>query len=243
MKRLPAPLLTLLGASAEAPSLVEALTHPSFANERKSGPRVDYQRLEFLGDAVLQLVVSDALFRRYPEAAEGELSRMRASIVRTESLAEFARSVKLGEALRVGRGAESSGDREQAPVLADAFEAVIGAVFHDAGFEAARSLIERFVAAAVDERARLRGRDPKSALQERTQSGGNDPIVYRVVETSGPGHRPEFVVEVALGDRVLGQGRGSSKKLAEQAAAEVALASLTTEHDGPARDASVPRST
>ncbi len=243
MKKLPEPLLALLGASADAPSLAQALTHPSFANERKSGPRVDYQRLEFLGDAVLQLVVSDALFRRYPEAAEGELSRMRASIVRTESLAEFARSVRLGEALRVGRGAESSGDREQAPVLADALEAVIGAVFLDAGFEAARSLIERFVAAAIDERARLRGRDPKSALQERTQSGGLDSIAYHVVDVSGPSHRPEFVVEVAIGDRVLGRGRGSSKKLAEQAAAELALAALTSENDGTKRDRSAPRST
>lgn len=229
----PAPLEALLSSlvAGDAPfeelaHLEEALTHPSFANERKRGARIDYQRLEFLGDAVLALCVSEVLMAKFPEAREGELSFRRANLVRTEALARFAESLRLGDALRMGRGADSAGERAQESVLADALEALIGAVYVDRGFETARSLVDRVIEAALEPSSEETPRDAKSALQERVQAEGGEAPRYRLVATTGPDHKREFLVEVEGLGRVLGTGSGRSKKLAEQAAAQAGLLAL-----------------
>ncbi|MBL9024723.1 MAG: ribonuclease III [Myxococcales bacterium] len=221
---LPEALRALLGDTADLPHLEQALTHPSYANEAKRGRREDYQRLEFLGDAVLQLCVSEALFDAHPDAREGELSRMRSRIVSTESLAAFAREVELGSALLLGRGADAAGERHQANVLADALEAVIGAVYLDRGPEQAREVVRAIHARAETEL--LFSRDPKSELQERVQALGGASPRYELVETSGPDHRREFLVRVEAMGQMLGEGRGRSKKSAEQEAAKRGLLAL-----------------
>lgn len=221
---LPEALRALLGDTADLPHLEQALTHPSYANEAKRGRREDYQRLEFLGDAVLQLCVSEALFDAHPDAREGELSRMRSRIVSTESLAAFAREVELGSALLLGRGADAAGERHQANVLADALEAVIGAVYLDRGPEQAREVVRAILARAETEL--LVSRDPKSELQERVQALGGASPRYELVETSGPDHRREFLVRVEAMGQMLGEGRGRSKKSAEQEAAKRGLLAL-----------------
>jgi ribonuclease-3 len=221
---LPEALRALLGDTADLPHLEQALTHPSYANEAKRGRREDYQRLEFLGDAVLQLCVSEALFDAHPDAREGELSRMRSRIVSTESLAAFAREVELGSALLLGRGADAAGERHQANVLADALEAVIGAVYLDRGSEQAREVVRAIHARAETEL--LVSRDPKSELQERVQALGGASPRYELVETSGPDHRREFLVRVEAMGQMLGEGRGRSKKSAEQEAAKQGLLAL-----------------
>lgn len=223
--RLPPSLEAIVGASADMPHLAESLTHPSYANELRRGiARLDYQRLEFLGDAVLQLCISEALVERFPDAGEGELSRRRASVVGTEGLAAFARAHDLGSFLRLGRGADASGERTRPNVLADALEAVVAAVHLDRGFTAAKALALAILDAAGD--APLVELDPKSALQERIQAGGDPAPTYALVAEEGPPHERVFVVRVEVGDQALGEGRGRSKKVAEQEAARVALASL-----------------
>jgi ribonuclease-3 len=224
--RLSEALRELLGPAAEAPHLLEALTHPSFANERKSSAGIDYQRLEFLGDSVVSVVVAEALVRRHPNAREGELSRMHAAIVRTESLAAFARSVELGASLRMGRGATTAGERDHDPVLADALEAIFGAIYLDFGFEVARGVVERFVAEGLARSERLGGRDPKSALQELVQTKTQLAPSYEVIEKRGPANRTEFVVEVSVFGAPVARGTGSSRKAAEQDAANKALSIL-----------------
>lgn len=220
---LPAVLAKLAGTTADLPHLEQALTHPSYANEQKRGPRVDYQRLEFLGDAVIQLCVSEALMRLYPEAREGELSLLRSSVVSTDALATFAKSVELGDQLLLGRGADAAGERTQPNVLADAVEAVVGAVYLDCGFEAARSIVARMLEQGLEARAKLPQRDAKSELQERVQAAGGASPRYRVVAAEGPDHVREFEVEVEALGRPMGRGRGRSKKAAEQEAARAAL--------------------
>jgi len=221
--KLPAVLAELVGTDDELDHLEQALTHPSFANEQKRGPRLDYQRLEFLGDAVIQLCVSEALMRAFPEAREGELSLLRSSVVSTEALAAFAKSVELGELLSLGRGADAAGERTQPNVLADVIEAVVGAVYLDRGLEAARSIALRVMSQGLEAKANLPQRDPKSELQERVQAAGGASPKYRVVAAEGPDHVREFEVEVEALGRAMGRGRGRSKKAAEQEAARVAL--------------------
>jgi ribonuclease-3 len=220
---LPAVLAELAGITADLPHLEQALTHPSFANEQKRGPRVDYQRLEFLGDAVIQLCVSESLMRLYPEAREGELSLLRSSVVSTEALASFAKSVELGDQLLLGRGADAAGERSQPNVLADAVEAVVGAVYLDCGFEAARNIVARMLEQGLEARAKLPQRDAKSELQERVQAAGGASPRYRVIAAEGPDHVREFEVEVEALGRAMGRGRGRAKKAAEQEAARAAL--------------------
>ena len=222
---LPAVLAELAGTGADLAHLEQALTHPSFANEQKRGPRVDYQRLEFLGDAVIQLCVSEALMRLYPEAREGELSLLRSSVVSTEALASFAKSVELGDQLLLGRGADAAGERAQPNVLADAVEAVVGAVYLDCGLDAARKIVARMLEQGLDARAKLPQRDAKSELQERVQAAGGASPRYRTVREEGPPHDREFFVVVEIGSEVLAEGRGRSKKLAEVDAARAALLS------------------
>lgn len=220
----PHEILEHLGLDGACPHLEEALTHPSYANEHRGSAR-DNQRLEFLGDAVLGLCVSELLMDRFPEAREGELSLMRASLVNTEALATFARAASLGSALRLGRGADAAGEREQNNVLADAVEALVGAVYLDQGLEAARKLGRSIVGEPFERMASgpPLGRDPKSELQERVQARGGSSPKYRVVEAIGPDHSREFVVAVDVDGEVLGEGRGRSKKRAEQEAARSAL--------------------
>lgn len=213
-----------LHVAGDLPHLEEALTHPSYANEQRA-PRADNQRLEFLGDAVLGLLVGEILMERFPAANEGELSLLRSLLVNAEALASWARAVDLGPALRLGRGADAAGERDRENVLADAVEALVGAAYVDRGLPDARALAAAIVAEPL---ARLEpgasiGRDAKSELQERVQAGGGSSPRYRVVATEGPDHRREFVVVVEVDGVILGEGRGRSKKLAEQASARAAI--------------------
>ncbi|MBK8252611.1 MAG: ribonuclease III [Polyangiaceae bacterium] len=215
-----------LGIEEPGSHLEEALTHPSYANEHRGAAR-DNQRLEFLGDAVLGLCVSELLMDRFPDAREGELSLMRAALVNTEALAEWARLNGVGDVLRLGRGADSAGERQQKNVLADAVEAIVGAAYLDHGIEAARRVAKAIVSAPIDRLASgpPLGRDPKSELQERVQARGGSSPKYRVIESIGPDHSREFVVAVEVDAEALGEGRGRSKKRAEQEAARNALES------------------
>jgi ribonuclease III len=210
------------GASS-FPRLDEALTHPSFANESRAR---DNQRLEFLGDAVLGLCISEELAIAYPEADEGELTRMRSALVNAEALARWAREIGLGPCLAMGRGARSAAERDQTNVLADAVEAVVAAVYDGAGLIAARALTTEISKAALASLETLSARDPKSELQERVQAAGSAAPRYRVVASLGPAHDPTFEVEVHVDDVVLGRGAGKSKRLAERDAASEALLSL-----------------
>jgi len=211
-----------LRVDGDLPHLEEALTHSSFANEQRAR-RADNQRLEFLGDAVLGLLVGELLMNRLPSAKEGELSLLRSLLVNTEALAAWARAVDLGPALRLGRGADAAGDRQQDSVLADAVEALVGAVYLDRGLEATRALAAAIVEEPLGRLVAGAGRDPKSELQEQVQAEGGSSPRYRVVATEGPDHRRAFVVAVEVDGATLGEGRGRSKKLAEQAAARAAI--------------------
>lgn len=234
----PLALLDRLQIEGELPHLDEALTHPSYANEQR-GRCADNQRLEFLGDAVLGLFVGELLMERFPAAKEGELSLLRSLLVSAGPLAAWARTVDLGPALRVGRGADAAGERARDNVLADATEALVGAIYLDRGMPAARQIAAAIVAEPL---ARLEmggavARDAKSELQERVQSAGGASPRYRVVGAEGPDHRREFIVEVEAFGRVLAQGRGRSKKLAEQAAARAAI-EQEAQPSGPAEGSS-----
>lgn len=204
--------------------LEQALTHASYAHEN-DGP--DYERLEFLGDAVLQLATTAWLVERFPEAGEGQLSRLRQRLVSTPALASVAARFGLGDLLRLGVGEESSGGRTRPTVLAGAVEAVLGAVFCDAGFGAAAELVRRWLADGVEMLAlgEANGwKDPRSLLQEKTQRDDGETPIYEVIATEGPPHQPIFEVEVRISKRALGRGIGASKREASKAAAEDALA-------------------
>jgi ribonuclease III len=211
----------LFALPEDAPHLEQALTHPSFANEVRHAP--DNQRLEFLGDAVLGLCISQLLFERYPEADEGTLTRLRAQIVNTESLAEWGRSSGVAAAIRLGRGALSSGLRESHNVVADAVEACLAAAYLDGGMGAAQAACARIVEPMLEQLGPSGGRDPKSELQEYAQSKGLGLPVYEVSDSGGPAHDRWFEVCVGVGGKQLAKGRGRSKRLAERAAAEELL--------------------
>lgn len=203
----------------EASLLRLALTHPSTKEED------DNQRLEFLGDAVLEFAISDLLYRKYPDRREGELTARRAALVCEETLCHLARTLCLGQALRMGHGEESTAGREKPSILADALEAVIAAVYLDGGMPAAQGLIERLF--AEEERlSALRGHDDKGLLQAYTQAHDLGLPEYRIVEESGPAHERRFMTETLVGGRVVARGEGLSKKTAEQAAARTALDAL-----------------
>ncbi len=213
-----------------SPLLEEALTHPSFANEQRPDRRIDNQRLEFLGDAVLGLVTSELLMQRFPLANEGELSLMRSLLVNTEALAAWARKVDLAPSLKLGRGADAAGERDRDNVLADAVEAIVGAVYIERGIEGAREIGELVVGEPLNRlrESRSVGRDAKSELQEQVQAEGCSSPRYRVLGTEGPDHRRAFHVGVEVDGAIIGEGRGRSKKLAEQAAARAALEARAT---------------
>lgn len=214
---------------ADRSLLVTALTHSSYANEqpRSAGPVADNERLEFLGDAVLHLAVAVCVVERLPDAPEGRLSTARAAVVGERGLVEAARVLGLGEALRLGRGEERTGGREKPSVLAGAYEALLGAVFADAGWDEALRVVRERLGPAVDRAASgLAEPDHKTRLQEVAQRRGGPAPRYVLARAAGPDHARTFEVEVAVGETVLGRGRGPSKKEAEQRAAEAALASL-----------------
>jgi ribonuclease-3 len=202
--------------------LAQALTHRSYGNAHN-------ERLEFVGDAVLNCVVARALFERFPDLPEGDLSRVRAGLVNRDTLADVARRMDIGAAIRLGEGALRSGGPERPSILADALEAVFGAVFLDAGYEAARAAIERAFDDVLREAdPRLLGKDPKTLLQEWLQGRGLPVPEYRVVEIAGEAHAQTFTSECrieALG--VAAQGSGASRRVAEQAAATSAYAAIT----------------
>ena len=226
-----APLLQALGVEVSAEVLAVALTHSSWAYENSS---LDNERLEFLGDSVVGQAITAALFHRFPELPEGELAKRRASIVSTTALAEVARAINLGSFLRLGKGEELTGGRDKPSLLADALEAVIGAVFLDKGPDTATALVERLMGSFVEDAdARSEISDPKTALQEVAAKEGLGPPRYNIRD-DGPDHQKVFTAEVFL-DKFpptggpAGVGSGSSKKSAELAAAGAALQALRTE--------------
>lgn len=219
-------------AFADRALLERALTHRSHANEDLSGESGDNELLEFLGDAVLGLIVAEALFREFPDLDEGWTSKMKASLVSTTTLAQMAERLSLGAHLRLGRGEEKTGGRQKQALLADACEAVIAALYLDGGMPVARRLVVGELRFDL-ERLRRPGQltaltgDFKSALQELLQARGEPAPAYRVVSAEGPDHDKSFLVEVVCADRVLAQAGGSSKKEGEQRAARLALERLS----------------
>ncbi len=228
-----------LGYGFVRPELLErALTHGSALGEARGGgasgtvegETEDNERLEFLGDAVLALLVSENLYESFPGWSEGQLSRSRARLVNAQSLQAAARRLELGRHLRLGRGEEKTGGREKGALLANAYEAVIGAIYLDGGLNAARSFLRRtLLEDALEKRGeRLAESDRKSALQEFLQGRGRPPAEYRLAGESGPDHRKKFHVEVWVDGECLAAGQGNTKKEAEQQAADRALERLET---------------
>lgn len=205
--------------------LQNALAHSSYANERWHDSLKSNERLEFLGDSILGMVVAEYLYRNFPDRPEGDLTRMRADMVCERSLAMIAERIDLGKHLLLGNGEESSGGRTRDSILADAVESVIAACFLDGGMEPARKFIEGFVLTDVPVR-KLRNADYKTALQELVQQKKNQVLSYALVEESGPDHDKHFVVQVSLNGAVVGTGEGRSKKKAEQDAAHNAIEHL-----------------
>jgi ribonuclease-3 len=211
--------------------LRRALTHPSYVNEHPGEER-DNQRLEFLGDAVIDFVAAAWVYGTYTEFAEGRMTRLRAALVRTETLARFARDVKIGEALLLGHGEEEAGGRFRKPNLCDAFEAVVGAIYLDGGMKAAREFVEPLLRPVAERTlARASDQDAKSRLQEWSQGERKVTPRYRIVAEKGPDHAKVFEAQVLLEDDVVGQGTGRSKQAAEQDAAQAALESLVWGED------------
>ncbi|MGL6173261.1 MAG: ribonuclease III [Cellulosilyticaceae bacterium] len=215
-------------AFKESERLRQAVTHSSFANEHRNMEIKDNERLEFLGDAILDLIISEYLFNKYPNMPEGDLSKIRASIVCEASLAKTAKNINLGEYILLGKGEEMTGGRTRASILADAFEAVTGAIFVDGEFEDVREFLTRTLIKEVDDIAiEDLYTDYKTLLQENIQRESALPIRYEVVEEKGPDHDKNFYVAVLHGENCLGKGVGKSKKEAEQNAAKIAIKNLT----------------
>ncbi len=218
-----------------------ALTHKSYSNEHRGEPLPDNERLEFLGDAVVDLAVSHRLMERFPDAREGELSKMRAAVVDEAGLAAMARALDLGPILRLGRGEELTGGREKPSLLADAFEALVAALYLSDGMPPVLALLDRFLGEAFARAAAgTLDRDFKTQLQELAQSRLRVAPRYRVVREHGPDHSKTFEVEIELRGEVLGRGAGRSKKDAEQAAARAALEGLNGRLPGPQEEAPSP---
>lgn len=213
-----------IGYQFKNPALLyEALTHSSYANEHKSQHIKYNERLEFLGDAVLSIVVSDYIFKNCPELPEGELTKLRASLVCEKSLYEFAKKIDLGKYLVLSRGERHNGGADRPSILSDAFEALIAAIYIDGGYEPAAKHILNFVIPAIKNSKKKRINDYKTTLQEIIQKNPGEQLEYVLVKESGPDHNKHFVVEVHLNNNVIGKGGGRSKKEAEQQAAREAL--------------------
>lgn len=205
-------------------SLLEtAFTHTSYANEHRLLKISHNERLEFLGDAVLQLLISEYLYETYPDRPEGDLSKLRSTIVREESLAGFSRDCSFPAYLRLGKGEEKSGGRDRDTILGDAFEAFLGALLLDQGVQVVKSFIYQVMIPKVEKGQFEQVIDYKTKLQEQLQVNGDVAIRYQVLDETGPAHAKEFTVAVTADGILLGQGHGRSKKLAEQRAAQVAF--------------------
>lgn len=202
--------------------LKNALTHSSYANEVRDGFSSN-ERLEFLGDSVLSVIVSEYIFEKFPKMPEGELTRLRASLVCEKALCSFARELHIGDYLMLGKGEERGGGRERDSILADAFEAVLAAIFLDGGMTPAKEHIMRFVLRDVKHTSDETFKDYKTTLQEIIQRNPEESVSYILTNQSGPDHNKSFTVEVRLNSNVIGVGSGSSKKRAEQMAAKQAL--------------------
>ena len=207
--------------------LQQAFIHSSYTNENPGFHLPDNERLEFLGDALLSFIVTERLYHEFPHLGEGELTEIRVSLIRQETLVQLASMLKLGDYLHLGRGEEATGGRERQTNLADALEALIGAIFLDHGLDVVREFVLSRLGSHF-ERIRVEGigRNYKALLQEFTQAKFKQLPIYSVVEASGPDHDKGFIVEVALGDRVLGTGSGKSKRAAEMEAARAAWEKL-----------------
>ena len=205
--------------------LQNALAHSSYANERWHSSLMSNERLEFLGDSILGMLVADHLYRNFPDRPEGELTRMRADMVCERALAAVAGKIGLGEHLLLGKGEDAGGGRGRDSILADAVESVIAASYLDGGMEAAKQFVDRFVLVNVPH-AKLHNRDYKTTLQELVQQKKNQTISYVLVGESGPDHDKQFVVQLLITAKVAGVGTGSSKKRAEQDAARAALEAM-----------------
>lgn len=203
--------------------LETAFTHTSYANEHRLLKISHNERLEFLGDAVLQLIISEYLYTKYPKRPEGDLSKMRSMIVREESLAGFARDCQFDHFIKLGRGEEKSGGRNRDTILGDLFEAFLGALLLDKGVEAVKSFLYQVMIPKVEAGDFERVTDYKTKLQELLQINGDVEITYQVVSETGPAHAKNFEVAVLINGRKSGQGQGRSKKLAEQEAAKNAF--------------------
>jgi ribonuclease-3 len=212
--------------------LRRALTHPSYVNEHPEDETGDNQRLEFLGDAILDFIAGAWVYRSYPHFDEGRMTRLRAALVRTRTLAQLARRVRIGEVLRLGRGEEEAGGHERDANLCDAFEAVVGALYLDGGMAACEAFVEPLIGPVAQATLAAEADwDFKSRLQEWSQSDLGVTPRYRIVAERGPDHAKTFVAQVLLGKEVRGEGSGHSKQAAEQAAARAAWGSVVGEED------------
>ena len=224
-------LQAALGVTFKDKSLLtRALTHRSYLNENPDLPYLDNERLEFLGDAVLNFVAAEYLYQRFPEMSEGDLTSLRAALVKGDTLARFAIDLDLPRGLLMSRGEEAALGRARAPLLAGALEALIGALYLEQGLAAARAFVLRFLPAEAERvHAHQLDRDAKSLLQELSQGKLQVTPQYRLVETRGPDHAKDFTIAVILKDQEYGRGTGRSKQIAEQEAARVALENLQAE--------------
>ena len=206
-------------------SLLEvALTHSSYANEQKKGNCCDNERMEFLGDAVLELSSSDYIYKNHAEMAEGKMTRLRASIVCEPTLALCARAIKLDTFIRLGKGEELTGGRSRDSIVSDACEAVIGAIYLDGGFANAKEFVLKYILTDIEHKQLFY--DSKTILQEIVQAGYNEELNYQLIREEGPDHDKRFVVEARIGEKSIGEGMGHTKKAAEQEAAYQALLKL-----------------
>lgn len=214
-----------IGYSFNNPELlIEALSHSSYVNERKLNRSGSYERLEFLGDAVLETVSSTVLYKLYPQMNEGSLSKLRASLVCEKALAPCARRIQLGECILLGHGETVNHGEQKDSILSDVIEAVIGAIYLDGGFERAYDFISRFILNNIDGRNDFT--DYKTMLQEIVQADGPEQVEYEIIDLSGPDHDRTYTARVTLKGRVIGTGTGKNKKAAEQNAAQQAVANL-----------------
>ncbi len=224
MKTLNDKLTADFGICFDDLSLLEtAFTHTSYANEHRLLKISHNERLEFLGDAVLQLIISQYLYEKYPDRPEGDMSKLRSTFVREESLAGFSRACGFAPFLRLGKGEEKSGGRDRDAILGDAFEAFLGALLLDKGVRMVETFLYKVMIPHLEQGNFAKVEDYKTRLQEMLQVNGEVDIEYAVVDESGPAHDKTFQVEVRVNGRVIGQGQGRSKKLAEQQAAQYAV--------------------
>lgn len=216
---------TLIGYEFKNPHLLQqALTHSSYANEKHMKKHSDNERLEFLGDAVLEVISSEFLFTNYPDLPEGNLTKLRASLVCEPTLAACTPQIQLGEFIRLGKGEDMTGGRTRKSILSDALEAVIGAIYLDGGFTNAKEFIHHFILTDLEDKKLFY--DSKTILQEIVQANMTGNVSYELIDEQGPDHNKIFEVEARIGGKAWGRGKGSSKKSAEQQAAYEAILNL-----------------